>query len=272
MLAFPESYGSSGTRSLPSSRAGSSLSCGRAGSRNGMRSVLSSARGESKAAGVDASALDRRSPEGRWEASPLVEPPWGRDRANKDRPPVDEVAQRQRDYQQLLDEQSAVKAAAMNRKAQENADIEAKTARSLATRTHAWGAEACNVQLERAVYRELLATVAHRQSKAQQSKYAESQDFARWKEESERQLAYQWQSQRRRHQEDMAELANSWRNAAEEKKRRQDEEKARNLMTERETTQRLLSGMAAPRRMRKAPTETKCGQVAQVQVRAVTQG
>jgi len=223
---------------------------------------------------MEAAALGsgRRTPGGlgggNWEVSGLVAPPWGRDRANRDFPSREEITQRQHDYSQILDEQAASKAQAKRRSAEHEARLEKETSRSLATRTHQWGAEASNPQMERAVFRELLATVAHKQSKEQEKKYIETQDFARWKDESERALAAHWHSERLRAQQEMSNLASTWKRAADEKRLRKEEERTRTLQAEREALGRIADGMAPHRRMRKAPKQLACGHVSQVQLRA----
>lgn len=183
----------------------------------------------------------------------MVDCPWGRDRANRDRPPFSEVIQRRMNYQQLLDEQSAKQAEARKRTAEQNAALEASTARSLATSTHEWGSEACNPKAERAIFQELLATVQYKKNRALENKNAEIKDFARWKKQAERQLAMEWHAQQHRVHQDKMDLAATWKAAAEDKKRRAEEERVRTLALEREAMLKIREGMAPPRRMRKVP-------------------
>lgn len=204
-----------------------------------------------------------------WKASPLVAPPWGGVRANSDHVTHDRVLERQRQYQKLLDDQAASQAALKERRRKEEAVLDASTSRSLATRTHQWGAEMSDPQLERAVYQELVATVAQKQRKEREKKVAELQDFAQWREVTDMQMAAQWQMERERQRQERMTLASAWRTAADESKARKDQERAVTVQSEREAIARLVDGMAAPRRMRRAVKPTECGKISEVKLRGL---
>lgn len=202
---------------------------------------------------------------GIWSgAQSLVIPPWGPERANLDQPPKEQVVQRQLDYQKLLDEQAAIKVEALRRKAEEDARADFERAQLQAQRAQSAASaemDNFNAQMERAIFHELVATVAYKRSKDKERKRAESQDYARWKAESERQLAEQWHHQRQRARQDWADMASAWKQAVEEKRVRREEERSVVLRTEREAARRLMQGMAPPRRIRKFVEEPTCGQV-----------
>eukprot|EP00429_Kryptoperidinium_foliaceum_P101434 CAMPEP_0176257196 /NCGR_PEP_ID=MMETSP0121_2-20121125/37927_1 /TAXON_ID=160619 /ORGANISM="Kryptoperidinium foliaceum, Strain CCMP 1326" /LENGTH=384 /DNA_ID=CAMNT_0017597037 /DNA_START=81 /DNA_END=1235 /DNA_ORIENTATION=+ len=207
--------------------------------------------GPAASLGIDASALDRKSAPETWEASSLVAPPWGRARANRDRPLQEEISQKQQTYQRHLTDQAVAKAAVAKSRAEEDAGLDARTGRSLAPTSEGWGIEALNAPLERAVFGELLATVAHKRHKATETKSVELRDFARWKEASDRQMAHEWHEQKRRAMQEKMDLAGVWRAAVHDKQRRQEEERVRTLRTEKEAVRRVMEGVAPPRRMRK---------------------
>lgn len=211
----------------------------------------------------------RGPPPENWKASPLVAPPWGGARANTDHVAHEKVLERQRQYQKLLDDQAAMKAAQKESRRREEAVLDASTSRSLATRTHQWGAEMSDPQLERAVYQELVATVAQKQRKEREKKSAELQDFAQWREITDMQMAAQWQAERERQRQERMTLACAWRAAADDKKAREKQERAAEKQNDREAIARLVEGMSAPRRMRAAPKPVEGGKISEVKLRGL---
>jgi len=181
-----------------------------------------------------------------------VPAPWSGARANRDYIPPDQAAQRQHFYQEVLNHQTLSKAEQRRRRAEEEKAIDQVTARSLATQTHQWGSQAGDRRLERAVYKEQLATVAHKKKLEHESKCAELEDYARWRDAADLALAHQWHAERYREKQEMQSLAKSWQMATEEKRRKAAEEKSRTLKIEQEAIAKLVEGMPPPRRLRRA--------------------
>lgn len=208
-------------------------------------------------------------PDRPWEASGLVQPPWSGTRANRDYPTKQRVVQRQQQYQDMLDHQVVVKESKQKRIEEDERKIDSATGRSLATRTHEWGAEPTDPVLEKAVFHEQVATVEHRRSRNKQRKALETEEFLRWRDASDRVTAKQWQaSLQRRHQEKEV-LAAAWRGAAEERRARDEEGRSRDTEWERAAVGRLVDGMLPPRRMRRRPNNVECGLATNVQMRAM---
>lgn len=186
----------------------------------------------------------------------LINPPWSVERANQDQPNWGRVLQQQQDYHRMLDEQSNRKAEVAKRRVEEDLDLERRTHASLATHSHKWGGEGVDIGRERAVFKELVATVAHRERMTRQSKDAEKAENQRWAVDSDQKLARQWLTKKQQNKKEWAGLVSAWTDAADAKRTRKDEERATSLRCEREHNCKVLEGMGEPRRMRKAVTSS----------------
>mmetsp|Transcript_128847 Transcript_128847/g.223457 ORF Transcript_128847/g.223457 Transcript_128847/m.223457 type:complete len:362 (-) Transcript_128847:104-1189(-) len=187
---------------------------------------------------------------------PHVEPPWGPQRANKDRPPFEQVQHKQRAYCQILDSQAAEKQERQKQHAQEETYLDRTTFTSLESRHHVWGIEAPDAGRERALFNELVSTVNSKQRRARERESAERKDFARWADEAEKKMAWQWHAKMQGDKQEKERLGQQWMAAAKERQQIQEAEKKDKLKEEKEHVQRMVNGMVGyaavhPRRMRK---------------------
>lgn len=180
----------------------------------------------------------------------LVPPPWGATRANADTPPWQHVHARQQCYHRMLDEQNARKAVQRRQRMEEMAKINRPAAASKST-TKESDVEVRRLCVEKAVFHELLATVATRKQRDREKRESEKQDYARWVSEVEWQQTQQWHWTKQKTRQEWAVLAAAWRDAIEDKRARQEQERADTVLAEREAMQRLVQGMLPPRRVRK---------------------
>mmetsp|Transcript_100397 Transcript_100397/g.178419 ORF Transcript_100397/g.178419 Transcript_100397/m.178419 type:complete len:364 (+) Transcript_100397:55-1146(+) len=187
--------------------------------------------------------------------TPAVQAPWGSERANTDQPDWGIVAQRQNAYRQILDEQNARKAAEFQRRREETLEQERSQVPSLSTSTHEWGAPACDVVGHKALMLEHVAIVAHRKGKEKMQQEQEQTKVRAWMAESDRERAERWLQSRQRQKEEVSELTNEWKNAAEERRLERKRMRQQELNEEKEAAMAAVHGMKPERRLRKPPPD-----------------
>merc|ERR1712232_367449 len=124
-------------------------------------------------------------------------------------------------------------------------DLERRTQASLVTPNHSdcsgFG-KSGNAGRERAVYKEVMATVAHRRRKRQESKKAEQLENQRWAAESDQKFVQQWYATQERNRKAWASLVASWDAAAQAKKQQLEEEKVMSINSERTHNYKVIEG------------------------------
>lgn len=187
----------------------------------------------------------------------LVAPPWGPERANRDQPDWEKNSQRQQCYHRQLDEQVALKAELSRLRKAELEELERKSAATLSTGTHVWGTEAYDAQGQREISQELKAQVEERRRQRQALREAERTEHTSKIDRSEKQLSRHQEEQRRQRQQTQGEFAASLRAAMEDKRQREEQERADTLQSERDHISRVVRGTQQPRRLLKpgAPPE-----------------
>jgi len=189
----------------------------------------------------------------------MVPPPWGPDRANKDHPPWEKIFQKQQDYHHVLDQQRAQKADSRRQRAEENLKTDVPSAASLATSTHRWEVETNNPGRARAIYEELLSTVANRQYQQKMQKEVEREVYSRCAAEAEQEFVHQWHQRKQRHRQEWTSLADEWQSAAEAKRTQQEQERAATLNAERKALRHITKGTVPARRIRKPAGKLSTG-------------
>ncbi|CAJ1392723.1 unnamed protein product [Effrenium voratum] len=107
-----------------------------------------------------------------------VLPPWGPERANKDHPPWEAQQQKQLEYRQILDQQTATAADLERQRKLEVAELERRSIPSLATKTHEW--EQHFEGNRKALMEEQLAAAASRQRKEMRRRKEEEENSRAW--------------------------------------------------------------------------------------------
>lgn len=186
---------------------------------------------------------------------PGVPPPWGPERANEDRPPHEQVLQRRQHYCKMLDVQNADKSVQVRAKTAEERAVNRATLTSFETHNHKWGSKAADANQERAIYRELLATVQYRKDRDKKMVEAEKEDGVRLIEETEKKMAWQWHVKREEEKQEKARLAKLWKAAAKNRRKEEAAQKAAVLREEKEVVERMNVGMVPDRRVRRPREE-----------------
>eukprot|EP00930_Biecheleria_cincta_P057689 TRINITY_DN43589_c0_g1_i1.p1 TRINITY_DN43589_c0_g1~~TRINITY_DN43589_c0_g1_i1.p1 ORF type:complete len:398 (-),score=91.05 TRINITY_DN43589_c0_g1_i1:82-1236(-) len=181
----------------------------------------------------------------------LISPPWGPERANQDNPSWDVLHQRKLEYRQMLDEQYAKKADQLRKREEESSALDQNTVPTLATKTHKWGAPPCDKPGETALAKELLDTILKRRGKAHQTKLQEQMMQKAWMQESGRDRAKRFLNSKSRQREELSQLQGDWKQAAEDRRRKEAAERKAELDAEREAMKTVAQGMRPPRRLRK---------------------
>lgn len=189
-------------------------------------------------------------PQSRQAQPNRVIAPWGPERANLDQLPHELLRQRRVNYHRILDEQNALNAIHDRWQLEEESRLNKPEATSFAS-THCWGIEASHPMQERAIFAELLETVAMRKQEEKEQREFEQMRQIAWAEQREEDIAAEWQAKREHRRVAGSQLAASWRSAVEEKRHRQTAERQATLKEEQEEVRRLVHGMVPPRRVRR---------------------
>jgi len=231
----------------------SSYYCRSHGSRSAPTSDRSAhSRSISRRSGSQASTASALMAELRdFEIGSVLAAPWGPKRANEDQPPHDELLEKRRQYHRMLDEQAKMEGSRRKHKKEQAVENEQTYVTSLETKTHTWGAQAIDVDKEKAMFNELVATAASRQRRSKEARDYEKQDYKKWAEAAEMEQAMSYQQQREQKKEKCMSLAESWKMAAQEKEERAKAERQKALQEERQMLDRLTEGMAPSRPMKK---------------------
>lgn len=183
----------------------------------------------------------------------LVSPPWGAERANQDNPDWNVLKQRKLEYRQILDDQYAKKADQLRRREEESSALDQSTAPSLSTATHKWGAPTHDKIVEAELAQELLHTWVKSKSKEKQIKLQEQMMQKAWMQESGRVRAQRFLDSKSRRREELSQLHGDWKQAAEERRRREEAERQAELDADRKAVKTATTGMRTPRRLRRPP-------------------
>jgi hypothetical protein len=181
----------------------------------------------------------------------LISPPWGPERANQDNPSWDVLNQRKVEYRQMLDEQYAKKADQLRRREEESSALDQNTVPSLATKTHEWGAPPCDKPGQTALAKELLNTIVKRRGKEHHTKRQEQMMQKAWMQESGIERAQRFLDSKSRRREELSQLQGDWKQAAEDRRRKNNAERKAELEAEQEAMKTVTQGMRPARRLRK---------------------
>jgi hypothetical protein len=184
-----------------------------------------------------------------------ISPPWGPDRANEDYPPWEQILKRQQNYRHMMEEQISDSVSVRKYRAEQESDVNRKTKTSLDTAHHSWGMEYPKSDLERATFRELLATVDNRKRAVQTRISLERQDELRCVDEKEREMVTQWYAKQAEAKQEKAHWASMWKAAAHERKKLEEAAKADALRKEKDFIKRTVQGMVPSRRIRRSKQE-----------------
>ncbi|CAJ1392721.1 unnamed protein product [Effrenium voratum] len=167
-----------------------------------------------------------------------VLPPWGPERANKDHPPWEAQQQKQLEYRQILDQQTATAADLERQRKLEVAELERRSIPSLATKTHEW--EQHFEGNRKALMEEQLAAAASRQRKEMRRRKEEEENSRAWLAQAAADRAQRYFSRRQQRKE--------------EKRRLVVQQRDKELLEQRQALQHLTEGMVPSRRLRKPAT------------------
>mmetsp|Transcript_40379 Transcript_40379/g.93666 ORF Transcript_40379/g.93666 Transcript_40379/m.93666 type:complete len:345 (-) Transcript_40379:63-1097(-) len=179
-----------------------------------------------------------------------VLPPWSAERANRDRPPWEIHVQKQMEYRQILDEQTASQADQRRRRHREVVELEKRSIPSLATKTHVWENKDTDSNAK-ALMEEQLAAAAVKKGQELQRRQKEEETCRRWLEKAAVERAERYVSTRQRLREEVSVLTDEWARVAEEKRQQREEKKRAELNEEQEALRHLTRGLVPPRRLRK---------------------
>jgi hypothetical protein len=182
-------------------------------------------------------------------------PPWGADRANLDRPPLDQVHRRQKNYCRILDEQNADKFDRVKHKYEQEIEIDRTTHTSFETAHHIWGQQAGDAGRERAIFREHLATVNYKAQTARDRLQTDRQDSVIAADQAEKQMAWQWHMKREEEKQEKERLVAAWQGAAKDRRRGEEAQRAASLREEKDAIQRVNQGKIPARRVRRPKEE-----------------
>jgi len=195
--------------------------------------------------------------------STALSTPWGPERANIDQPTRDHVLHKRQNYCRLLDQQREDDKTLSQHHQRQKRQQDDMTSTSLETRYHTWGGTVDHSgATERVIHKELLATVGFRQRCDREQKEAERQDAVRHAEESEKQMAFHWHIRQAEEKQEKERLAATWKEAASDRKRLEEAQKAAALLEEKEKIQRTNQGLVPARRLRRPAAECKSAQEA----------
>ncbi|CAJ1392719.1 unnamed protein product [Effrenium voratum] len=189
-----------------------------------------------------------------------VLPPWGPERANKDHPPWEAQQQKQLEYRQILDQQTATAADLERQRKLEVAELEPRrkwgeerrSIPSLATKTHEW--EQHFEGNRKALMEEQLAAAASRQRKEMRRRKEEEENSRAWLAQAAADRAQRYFSRRQQRKEELSELSSEWAKEVEEKRRLVVQQRDKELLEQRQALQHLTEGMVPSRRLRKPAT------------------
>ncbi|CAJ1360026.1 unnamed protein product [Effrenium voratum] len=181
-----------------------------------------------------------------------VLPPWGPERANKDHPPWEAQQQKQLEYRQILDQQTATAADLERQRKLEVAELERRSIPSLATKTHEW--EQHFEGNRKALMEEQLAAAASRQRKEMRRRKEEEENSRAWLAQAAADRAQRYFSRRQQRKEELSELSSEWAKEVEEKRRLVVQQRDKELLEQRQALQHLTEGMVPSRRLRKPAT------------------
>lgn len=187
-----------------------------------------------------------------------LQPPWSAHRANADFPPYEEVALQRQRYLRMLDAQAKVQRDREKRRAEEEDQLERKTLTSLVL--HPQGMHqhlrALSAQRARANHDELRAAAARRQESERQHRDTARQDYQRWADRVEVDLAQEWYAKRQEDRRKQMSLAAVWKASAEERRALEAKARKDTLLAEREAAERDGRGMVRRRPMKRS--KEKC--------------
>jgi hypothetical protein len=156
----------------------------------------------------------------------------------------------------MLDQQNADKTDLTKLKSEQESWIDRTTHTSLESEHHRWGGhQNSSGNRERAIFRELLATVDYRRKLERDGKEAERQDAQRMTAEVEKQMAWQWHLRREEDKQEKERLSVLWTTAAKDKRQVVEAEKAAALQEEKEVIQHMNQGLIPNRRLRRPKEE-----------------
>lgn len=184
-----------------------------------------------------------------------VPPPWGPERANLDKPPWEQVLKRQQNYCKILDQQTADKTDQVKRHWEQEINMDHNTSTSLESATHTWGQQPIDAVRERAIYREHLATVDHRERQKRERTEVARQDGVRIAEDADKHMAWSWHTRREEDKQEKQKMASCWKAAATQRRKMDEAAKQVALQEEQEALRRASEGMVPARRMRRPKEE-----------------
>lgn len=181
-----------------------------------------------------------------------VPPPWGADRANVDRLPDELIQQRHQKYSNMLDEQVLEKSRLRRTRCEQELEIDRNTTTSLDTANKSREKDCEIARQERAIYKELLATVDYRRRAAREKKLSEQHVDRICLSQAEHQVAWLWHVRKEEKKQEKVRLAQEWSSAAQHRQQAKELEKALALREEMAIVQEINRGTLPRRRLRRA--------------------
>lgn len=203
---------------------------------------------------VDSPRCSRSQEKQRKKGTPrsttAINVPWGPERANQDHPPWEQVLKKKEHYCKILDQQNADKSDHVRAKTAEERAINRSTRTSFQAH-QAWGLQASDGSRERAIHRELLATVDCRKKLDKSRAEAEKKDGVRVLEENEKWMAWQWHVKCEEGKREKERLSKIWKSAAKDRRKVEEAQNAAVLREEKEIVRHTNQGMLPDRRLRR---------------------
>lgn len=178
-------------------------------------------------------------------------PPWGADRANSDIPPWEQVQQRRQKYCKMLDEQVLEKSRLKRYRCEQELKLDQDTETSLDTNNNSRHFECANADRERAIYKELIATVGYRQRSERERKRSEQQNARMCEAQAELQIAWSWHVKREEEKQTKVRMAQEWSSVAQHRQHVREFAKTLALREEKDLIQRTNRGLVPRRRLRR---------------------
>lgn len=178
--------------------------------------------------------------------------PWGAERANLDKPPWEQVKKHRQIYHKMLDDQMSSKSHVDKFRHEQERNMDRITKTSMMDGLDHTAKDAAIAGMERAVYKELIATVEHRQRSEREQIDAERENGLRLASRAERQVAWQWHIKREEEKQSRLRMAQEWSTAAKQRRELEGIAKMRALREEREVVAQTCQGLVPDRRLRRS--------------------
>lgn len=185
----------------------------------------------------------------------VVPPLWGAERANADILPWEQIQQSRQKYRKLLDAQVIEKSRLRKYRYEQELKLDRNTKTSLDTDNRSRDAECANADKERAIYKELIATVDYRQRAERERRRSEQQAARICDTQAELQMAWSWHVKREEEKQAKIRMAQEWSSAAQHRQQARELAKTLALREDKDFIERVNRGKLPRRRLRRARQE-----------------